>query len=182
MGLEVTVLQNIENGLFIQSHFWVCVFFTYTNMKNDSNTVLLLFEVEDGKEILYNYQLINGMSMLLISRQLHYRTLKMDFSYKSIFQDCGHFLHQKWTIISMLWLLLFEVQDRNEKFICCSPVIGWHENKISFEVAVLHNIEIGFFIQAHFWECGFFTYTNVKNDTNAALFVVWGWRWEGNIT
>ena len=68
MGLEVTVLQNIENGFFIQVPFGDCVSFTHANVKNDTNAVLLLFEVEGGKETLYNYHLMDDMVMLLISR------------------------------------------------------------------------------------------------------------------
>ena len=69
-------------------------------------------------------------------------------------------------------ILLFEVQDRNEAFICCSPVVGWNGNDISFEVAVLDNIEIGFFIQVPISDCVLIICTKGKNDTNAVLFVV----------
>ena len=65
--------------------------------------------------------------------------------------------------------MLFEVQDRNEAFICCSPVVGWNDNDISFEVAVLDNIEIGFFIQVPFSDCVLLTCTKAKNDTNAVF-------------
>ena len=75
-------------------------------------------------------------------------------------------------MISTLCFLLFEVQDRNEAFIYCSPGIGWHDNDISFEVAVLHNIEIDFFIQVPFSDGVLLTCSKSTNDTNAMLFDV----------
>ena len=75
-------------------------------------------------------------------------------------------------MISVLCILLFEAQDRNVAFSSCSPGIGWHDNDISFVVAVSHNVEIGFFIQVPFTVCVHLNCTKCKNDTNAMLFDV----------
>ena len=75
-------------------------------------------------------------------------------------------------MISMLCFKVFEVQDRNETFIYCSPGIGWHDNDISFEVAVSHNIEIGFFMQVPFSDFGLLTCTKGKNDTKMLCFLL----------
>ena len=73
-GIDITWVwkylhyKTLRMAFFIQVPFRDCVFFAYTNIENDSNTLFLLFEAEDGKETLYNYQLINDMALLLISR------------------------------------------------------------------------------------------------------------------
>ena len=86
MDLEVAVLQNIENGFFIQVPFSDCVFFIYTNVKMTPMLCFLLFQVADGKEALYNYKFKDGMDMAWVWRYLYYKTLKMAFSYKSLFE------------------------------------------------------------------------------------------------
>ena len=45
--------KTLKMAFSYKSLLRLCLF-TYTNMKNDSNTMILLFEVEGEKETLYN--------------------------------------------------------------------------------------------------------------------------------
>ena len=68
MGLEVAVLQNIENVFLYKSLFEIVSFALIPMLKMTPMLCLLLFEVEDEKKTLHNYHLMDDMAMLFISR------------------------------------------------------------------------------------------------------------------
>ena len=89
-----TVLHKIENDFFIQVPFSDCVILTCTKAKHDTNAVFLLFVNKNGKKALNNYKLKYGIDMTWVWKYLYYKTLKMAFSYKSIFEIVFFHLYQ----------------------------------------------------------------------------------------
>ena len=68
MGLEVAVLQNIENVFLYKSLFEIVSFALIPMWKMTPMLHFLLFDVEGGKATLHNYCLMDDMTMLWISR------------------------------------------------------------------------------------------------------------------
>ena len=114
ISFVATVLHKIEIGFFIQVPFWDCVLLTCTKGKNGTNAVLLLFEVADGKEALYNYRLKVGIDITWVWKYLHYKTLKLAFSYKSLLEIVSFFNYTNMKNDSNIVLLLFEVEGGKE--------------------------------------------------------------------
>ena len=68
MGLEVAVLQNIENVFLYKSLFEIVSFALVPMWKMTPMLCLLLYEVKGENKTLHNYHLMDDMAMLFISR------------------------------------------------------------------------------------------------------------------
>ena len=118
----------------------------------------LLFQVADGKEALYNYKFKDGMDMAWVWRYLYYKTLKMAFSYKSLFELVSFSLLPMWTMTPMLCFLLFEVEGEKEIL---------HNHHLMDDMAMLFisrwlyytTLKIDFSYKSILQDCGLFIYT-----------------------
>ena len=125
ISFEVTVLHNIEIGFFIQVPFSDCVLLTFTKGKNDTNAVFLLFGVVDVKEALYNYRWKDGIDMTWFWKYLYYKTLKMTFSYKSLFEIVSFSLIPTWKMTPILCFCCLRFKMGMKHYIITSSSMTW---------------------------------------------------------